>query len=813
MSVGSWAHLAVTFDSLSVAGQLHTGTKRMYIDGVLVATKLNSGYHRNTNTGLYIGSGGTSGNNFHFEGNIDEARVYNAVLSQTDIQTIMAETHPCAAGVDHYEITHAGVAITCEAEAVAVTGHDNSGPPHIAVEPGTTITITTVPATADIQLKSGTALNFTPGIGTAQYTYAAGETAVELWLRQTTAAMIDIDILDANNLIESEDPVLDFRAAVFRFYADAVVNTIGTQVAGKLSSVAPGNQALTLRAVQTNTDTGACETRLMSPPTVAVDMAFECVDPGSCVLPTGVQINGTDIAGNPVGNVTAYLPVSLDFGATGTASFDLNYADAGMIALHARLNLPEVAPDPAIELLGVSNSFVVKPAGLCVEAPEPDSDCASADTSCTKFRKAGDVFDLSVRGVAWESAGEADDAFCTGNATTENFRLDLITLAPARVAPASGGVDGVLGVTTLDITSGGEHTETGQTQSEVGVFTVEATPPTYFGEVIAAAKSANIGRFYPAYFEVTPNTPLLAPSCGSFTYQNQPFYYATAPELNVEARNTADQPTVNYRDDFFRLMTTLPRTYMDLAGQSALLMNTVPDTTVIVSGETDLDGIALLALDSASLGDEFAYQRVSIEMPFMADFDLEFTAVGLTDPDGACYDPEQDSSCNTLDVNGIDGTQELRFGRLRLTNNFGSELLPLSIPMMTEYFNGTTFVNNSEDSCTTMTLFGEISLSNPETAGGAPQPGSMTMTVASGTSTISSGDPSITSGAAELIFSAPGSGNSGFIDVTTGLSTDLPWLLFDWDGDSLFDDDATARASFGLFPGRKEIIYIREPWD
>jgi MSHA biogenesis protein MshQ len=43
------------------------------------------------------------------------------------------------------------------------------------------------------------------------------------------------------------------------------------------------------------------------------------------------------------------------------------------------------------------------------------------------------------------------------------------------------------------------------------------------------------------------------------------------------------------------------------------------------------------------------------------------------------------------------------------------------------------------------------------------------------------------------------------------------WLQFDWDNtdglnDGPYDDNPSGRASFGIFKGPREYIYIREPW-
>jgi MSHA biogenesis protein MshQ len=51
-------------------------------------------------------------------------------------------------------------------------------------------------------------------------------------------------------------------------------------------------------------------------------------------------------------------------------------------------------------------------------------------------------------------------------------------------------------------------------------------------------------------------------------------------------------------------------------------------------------------------------------------------------------------------------------------------------------------------------------------------------------------------GDAELLLSAPGSGNTGEVSIDLDLST-LPWLRFDWDEDG--SPDAAARRGWGTF--------------
>ena len=164
--------------------------------------------------------------------------------------------------------------------------------------------------------------------------------------------------------------------------------------------------------------------------------------------------------------------------------------------------------------------------------------------------------------------------------------------------------------------------------------------------------------------------------------------------------------------------------------------------------------------------------------------------------------------------------------RLAASNASGSELLNLIVPLRTEYWNGTAFETNVDDSCTVIeNLDTDINLSNPDTAGGAPQPGNTAMVINDGTTQITSGAPSITSGAGQVVFSPPADGDAvpdtGYVDMEINLSLDTPldpggsddwWLQYDWNGDGAFDENPTARATFGIYSGPGEYIYLREPW-
>jgi len=734
--------------------------------------------------------------------------------------------------VDHYAISYlATPGVTCEAVAVRITAHDNLD---VAVAPSstTTITLSTTPSTDGWTLKSGN----NPFIPPNQYTFDGTESVVEFWLTETTATTlphIDIDVTDGTATDQdgvAEDDNIAFADTAFRFFADGTAEGIDPQISGKSSSIAPGSQTLQLRAVRTSTTTGACEAALTAA-NIPIDLGFTCNNPTTCKSPAGVTITAAStgtIAGNPNAGPITYSPINMNFGGTGVATFSMNYIDAGQITLHARKILTATGattpPTTNFTLLGSSNVFVVKPAGLCVESGDTDADCASGDGTCSKFKKAGSAnsenfFNLDVRGVTWETFGETNSDFCSGsNVTTPNFQLSSIGLTHTKVAPTGGTSQlGSLIVSSLDISAAdnGVHTESNQAISEVGVFTVTAAPPSYLGETIAASTSENIGRFYPDRFNITmQNTPAFTDSCSGFTYQNQPFYYGIAPILEITAFNSNGIVTNNYGGSFWKLtISTLTRNYSDglAIAPTATFFPTTPIVGgVTLAGDTDFDGIGTLALAAGSSADVFIYQKGTPEAEFTADVDVNFLASGFQDTDHellnpVCYDVANDGTCDDFPHLTIQGT-DLRWGRMILGNAFGSELLPVNIPLSVEYHDGNNFIPNTSDTCSTY-IESDVTLLEVTAADSIVPSDTDASSPVLATSLIGGKFDPVN----PLIIDAPGMGKTGSLDVTIDLSTQ-DWLQYDWDNDTNHDNDPTSRATWGIFSGTDEFIYIREPW-
>jgi hypothetical protein len=773
---------------------------------------------------------------------------------------------------NHFYISHDGTGVNCEPELVTVSAHRSNH--NIVSFTGAATLESYVDGTGtrrgDWTSHPGNSGTLTPGApdsGIATYNFVTADAGIaSFYLRYTYPDVVDINVTSgtlgentgtANNGSEpppGTDPKLTFYNSGFRITDGAGgPAAIGPQIAGKPSNVNPGMQTLAIQAIRTDTETFACVGVFASDAELDIGMASECIDPTSCAgrnvhITTPATVNNSvDIANHDLGAVPALpsvlTPVTFRFsGATSEAPFTLRYPDAGRIMLHIRRDIPLESGDGSGNfMVGSGGPFLVRPFALHLDIP---GNPAAADASGGAFQRAGVDFTVNVSAVAWESVddgnndGSADDgADLSDNATTPNFGNEVtpetVTITHTLLAPAGQAPGDLTGGGSISVAGGGPAAAD-LSWDEVGIIRLNAalSSGSYLGSGLGVTGSSrapgnsdgNVGRFYPARLHVTANVPLFADACTAgdnpFTYQDQPFPFATAPILTVTARNAAGGTTLNYGGGtsgpagFWKLDSDLERSYTDQAGMSADFA-AVQDDTVTLDGHLDFDGTGTLALDSGSDGDAFLYARQDPEAEFEANVDVTFTIAALTDSDGACYDPDENATCDPYTIPGI-ADAHLRYGRMIIGNATGSELLPLKVPMRTEYFDGSAFVVNRDDLCTALQptdLVLSSDVETDETDGDIDV--SAEADCADGTSTAAIDNSPFAEGDAGLSFSAPGRNCTGYVDITTDLGIgglDMEWLRFDWDGDGDLDDDPRGRATFGIYPGRNSLIYQREPW-
>ncbi|MBU0485850.1 MAG: hypothetical protein KKB30_15205 [Proteobacteria bacterium] len=720
----------------------------------------------------------------------------------------------CGTAVDHFEISHDGTAINCQAEQITINAHDPTGPPHGTYSTYTgTVTLSTNTGHGDWTMVTGNPAGLTnAGNGNATYTFDGTELGtIVLGLKDTFAETVNIDITDGTAsetsgvALPSEDGDLTFSPTGFNFLADSALNAISNQIGGKASNIAPSDQTLELEAIRTSDDTGQCEAALVGNNTI--ELAFECLDPPVCTA-NSVNINGTDIAANNNGAVATYTGVVLDFGnnTDTTATFSMVYPDVGQIKLHARYNIPlnDGSATPSGNLmLGSSNNFVVRPFGFDLSATGNPGAVTAADTI---FTPAATPFPAKVRAVLWQAADDTDNdgipdnhtdldpannADLTDNPAALNFGQETlaedVTLTSLLFLPAGGTDPALTGTTTVTGFALGIATSN-VSYDEVGIIELIAnlTDSNYLSAGNINGRSGHVGRFYPADFEVTiaPDPPTLDDSCltGIFTYLGQPFNFTVDPVLTITARNTSGITTKNYDcGGFWKLPNpyTLNYSYTDSAAAGPALTPAIGTASPAAGDTTDCGGSM-----SVTISDTFTYARPAVTapiQPFAAGIDLAANAAQFTDSDGVCFG----LGCQPFNRAGITGAN-MRHGRSMATNAYGPETAnnidPLLMPVWVEYYDNTpAWTTNLDDSCTLFDFIintnGTITIdSNPAA------PGTVTTAIGLGYLALwPATDP------------APPGG-------TVDLSYDFPiWL-----------DDFTVEAFFGIYRGNDRIINWQE---
>ncbi len=476
-------------------------------------------------------------------------------------------------------------------------------------------------------------------------------------------------------------------------------------------------------------------------------------------------------AGQPY---AAGFPISLDlvFTAEGNlqAPIELRYNDAG------RLRLQLTYADASLSL-AASGTVLFYPSAFRVTSPLDNATAAGAPKLA-----AGLPFAATVTAV------------CGDGTVTPNFAWPT-QLSVTDVQP-SGGRAGVLAPTSLvaaDFSAGRATPDL--TYSEVGNVTLQAQAANYLGSGREISGSGQIGRFMPHHFRLTPGSliPRVDSGCvpaATFTYLDEPL----ALSFTLAAENAANDRTQNYVGAYAKFSGDEDEAAP--AGEVYLLtaVDAPGGSATSLSGRLQVDGRQRdsgWAAGSADFCLRLRLARAALPLPPDGPFnDVRFGVV-LQDADGvaiAALDLDSDGD-GVADSAQAAGAAVLRQGRLRLVNAHGSELLPLALPVLAEYYNGTSFVPHGADSCTALALTDFSFVADPA---GLPGADAFTPLVA---------------GAGALNWTS-GPGSPGAVTVTAELAA-LPWLQFDWNADASYDNP-TARATFGIYKGSERIIYLRE---
>ena len=336
-----------------------------------------------------------------------------------------------------------------------------------------------------------------------------------------------------------------------------------------------------------------------------------------------------------------------------------------------------------------------------------------------------------------------------------------------------------------------------------------------YGCNFGLASPMTLGRFIPDHFVVTNALFKQACDAGGYSYMAQPFTLSAT----VEARNADDIVTQNYSGDLAKGVvgvqlennnngTAIAETRLAGRGSPVWSAGSYPFVATSFSRLATPDG-SYEALDiGLSVTDPDALSSIPGPYLMVRDMDASTTActtdlTGLSTASAVCT--------ATKIVSGA----KLRFGRLRLSNAFGSDRRDLSVPVEAQYWSGLSWVRNAADSCTTLPV-AAIKLSGAQGSTQVSSP----VTLSSGSGNVVVSCPYATCPLA----SKPATSLAGSVGVCVDLGVDptpgvvcsatsaaLPYLQGKWPPGTTYANDPSARATFGVYsPETRKTVHIRE---
>jgi MSHA biogenesis protein MshQ len=715
----------------------------------------------------------------------------------TVVNGICTPFHPqCTGGgsppLDHFNINvGAGAANTCNPFSFTVTAEDSSNNP--VTDYTGTVSLTTSSSNGNFSAVVATN-NVNPNPdnddnGSAGYTFDLLDTgSVTLAIANDHAETLTLSVSDASVPVTTISSNITFSDNAFTIIDNDLL------VAGDNVPVAGRDHSYQIQMIRRDPIVGC-----------GVATGYTGLKP----LKMWRTKNASDPSPNDPALAGSSLPAADPIVNNGNITFVNGVVDVTLATIDIgkfTIELADISNTFAdITIAGTSAEQTVRPFGLAMTNIIAGATLnPGADTPVGGiFTSAGSDFSATASSVLWDAGddldndGILDSGIYANNVIAPSYAWDTtLSVSPIGFEPAAG-TPGILingGILQTEF-SAGSFTPSDLQYTEVGSFTLQAAANDFLGESTADLVGDDIivGRFTPASLLISATIDgMLANTCAIYTYIGESFTYDVIhPSFEVSAMNGLTVPgvTLNYTGIWAKLDDT-----------SITLTNPTSDGTQL--GSDSLTLMALSYTQDAGLynitdnadgtfnfefaNDQFIYDRdANSEIsPFSSDIDLIITDV--TDLDAV-------TNTGTFTLQPL--PMESRFGRIKMGNVHGSELIDLAMPMLVEYLNPAgLYVVNTDDNCTVVTT-ADLAITDNLSV-----PGSSTVTVT---------NPLALAADLGVGLTAPGAGVDGNIIVSPGLTGVADWLQYDWDsvGVGLFDDDPSAIATFGIYTGNDVNIY------
>ncbi|KAA8666333.1 DUF6701 domain-containing protein [Vibrio gigantis] len=473
----------------------------------------------------------------------------------------------------------------------------------------------------------------------------------------------------------------------------------------------------------------------------------------------------------------------------------------------------EIAGCPEDDIDSLSGSFLVKSRpwafAICT-----DIDSGGTSSTGSGFTAAGEEFDVYAKPIRYTS----DANTCNDSLVTENYMKSDASVAithtldtPADDGSVLGGLkpDSELAKNANSIIAANKGYKFENLKySEVGSFNFIATETgSFYGDILGGLSGSKaIGRFYPKYFQIIDQNWNYA-GIQIFNYMNQNFEQvsfdveALSKEVSINGGVEEPQPVHNYQYFTPKLKTSFSLYESELStrlispsfgdGAWSGSNQSIGRFSVNLSGECGGSSSFCLTKDDTEIGYEDGPYNLN-EGTSGDTTDIRLAVEDNVDPVEFWNDGDQFLK-----------EPDIRFGRIELDDVGGNSGTTITIPLRTEYWNGSRFVVNDVDSTT------NVAASTSASDVIWSEDGGVTTTV-----TLANGGQ-ISGGESRNLTASQGDDVSIREQVQLWQSMDdTPWLRYDWDSDKVLDvngeQDPSTVVTFGIYRGNDRVIYRGE---
>ncbi|EJB8417336.1 hypothetical protein MW329_003836 [Vibrio vulnificus] len=795
----TWYHVTINYDSKRFGDQA-----RLYINGVLDSRTGGNGSKKlRTNfEPLRIGND-VNFTTRSFNGYIDEVNIFNRALSSNEVFTLYRQRHLCEYQEDLTLLIEPQFefALTCEEIPVLFKVINNEGVTTQPKDPKFTAFSSPGSFSKWCENENGTICG---GIG-EEYSSLFNDGKKILYLNSSELEQYVIHGSWNGAISTSESQI---RFVPFKFYSNNMSVIAGQEYNQDTKVLACDGDSIT-----TIDYTG----------TPNIDWKIE------------------EPSGGILGREPTFSPVFEDMDIV-TSPIQVNESGVFKVLLQDQnFQCSDLSGCPESGVAHLAGSFVVnsRPWTFAICSGEtPALSMDGTSSSGTKFKLASERFNLHVKPIVWQSGGAVSgeietSSFCNA-AITQNFFANnapsaVVAMNSALHSPAGGSTSVLLqgdnGLSKVHSSGSGSGTNqyydfTQLYWDEVGSLKVMADAQANYLGMDINLGYRNIGRFVPEKLVLVSNSWTYATGHSGFAYMNQPIEHA----FSVEAQNASDQVTQNYGLFDSAYVSTV--SYFNVDNAHKEIVDRVKDYSTLTWQQP---AWSLGALNVTLTQYEFVKKAIPPSpSPYTTEPDGPYTqGFGLwasTVVDGVDFENKElevhASGAIVKSGKAFSEQPDFRYGRMRLQDVGGFTGNQIEVPLTTEYWNGSQFLTNGDDSgsdfdgsqfCRQL-----IWHSQAQTSSNASLSGSGTVSV--GRSDRLSAQQSTTDTDNQIreqvrfwlrvsdttLQKVATTDN----DIQCNGSGVRPWLRFNWR--NLGDEDPNAVVTFGINRGNDRVIYKGE---